>query len=105
MAPPPPRRFGLKQTKRAASSKQQQLHPRHYVKHHYVDYATEVDDPAKTPIRRRKGGVQIPFPVVLHRLLAAVEADGFGHVFGWQVHGRCFVIHKPKEFTQDILPK
>eukprot|EP00977_Amphora_coffeiformis_P024421 scaffold15759_cov174-Amphora_coffeaeformis.AAC.3 len=92
---------------RANTSKQttSKLHPRHYVKHDYHDHADEPNDPSKTPIRRRKGGVEIPFPVVLHRLVARVQSDGFGHIFGWQPHGRCFVIHKPEDFTDQILPK
>ena len=84
---------------------QHKRHARHYVIHDYHDFAAEPDDPSKTPIRRRKGGVNIPFPIVLHRVIAAVEADGLGHIFGWQPHGRAFLIHKPKEFTDIILPK
>ena len=80
-------------------------HERHFVVHNYHDYANEPDDPAKTPIRRRKGGVTTPFPIVLHRTIAQIEAAGFGHVFGWQPHGRCFVIFKPKEFVDDVMPK
>ena len=80
-------------------------HERHYVVHEYHDYANEPDDPAKTPIRRRKGGVNIPFPIVLHRVIARVEEDGYGHIFGWQPHGRAFLIHKAKEFNEFILPK
>ena len=80
-------------------------HERHFVVHDYHDYANEPDDPAKCPIRRRKGGVTTPFPVVLHRLLAQIEADGYAEIFGWQPHGRCFVIFQPKEFVATIMPK
>ena len=78
---------------------------RHYVIHDYHDFANDPDDPAKAPIRRRKGGVNIPFPIVLHRVIASVEADGLAHIFGWQPHGRAFLIHKPKQFVELILPK
>lgn len=80
-------------------------HKRHYVIHNYHDYANDPDDPAKAPIRRRKGGVTVPFPIVLHRVIAQVEEDGLGHIFGWQSHGRCFLIHKPKEFVESIMPQ
>ena len=80
-------------------------HERHYVVHDYHDYANEPHDPAKDPIRRRKGGVTTPFPIVLHRLIAQIAADGHADVFGWQPHGRCFVIFQPKEFVRTIMPK
>ena len=80
-------------------------HERHFVIHNYHDYANEPDDPSKTPIRRRKGGVTTPFPVVLHRLLAQIERDGHADVLGWQPHGRCFVIFQPKEFVRTIMPR
>jgi hypothetical protein len=78
---------------------------RHYVIHNYHDYANEPNDPSKIPVRRRKGGVTTPFPIVLHRTLVQIEADGHDDVIGWQPHGRCFVIHQPKEFATYILPK
>jgi hypothetical protein len=87
------------------ASRSGKLHERHYVVHDYHDFANEPDDPAKTPIRRRKGGVNTPFPIILHRVIAQVEEDGYGHIFGWQPHGRAFLIHKAKEFNEFILPK
>lgn len=50
-----------------------------------------------------RGGVTTPFPLKLHEMLQNVEADGYGHVVSWQPHGRCFVVHKPKEFVE-LLP-
>jgi len=41
----------------------------------------------------------------LHAILDQVEEDGLSHVISWQPHGRCFVIHKPKEFTDHVMPK
>jgi HSF-type DNA-binding len=54
---------------------------------------------------RRKGGVAIAFPLKLHAVLDQVEADGLSHVISWMPHGRCFVIHQPKEFVDHVLPK
>jgi hypothetical protein len=81
------------------------LNERHFVVHNYHDYALDGDDPAKAPIRRRKGGVTVPFPIRLHQILAQVDQDGLAHIFSWQPHGRCFLIHKPKEFIDLIMPK
>jgi hypothetical protein len=45
------------------------------------------------------------FPGRLYKMLRCVEAEGMSHIVSWQPHGRCFVIHKPKEFVKDILHK
>lgn len=36
-------------------------------------------------------------------MLETVDADGHSHIVSWQPHGRCFVVHKPKEFVE-LLP-
>jgi len=46
------------------------------------------------------------FPIKLQEMLDRVEADGFSDIISWQPHGRCFIIHQPKEFTSsDLLPR
>ncbi len=45
------------------------------------------------------------FPGRLHKMLRGVESEGLSHIVSWQPHGRCFVVHKPKEFVRDILHK
>ena len=84
------------------------LNDRHFVHHNYHDHSH--DAPVNTTSQveqgeRRKGGVSIPFPVKLHSVLDQVEADGLAHIVSWQSHGRCFVIHKPKEFVDHVMPK
>mmetsp|Transcript_1546 Transcript_1546/g.3434 ORF Transcript_1546/g.3434 Transcript_1546/m.3434 type:complete len:363 (+) Transcript_1546:55-1143(+) len=82
------------------------LNDRHFVHHNYHDHSH--DAPVDTQVaqgERRKGGVSIPFPVKLHSVLDQVEADGLAHIVSWQPHGRCFVIHKPKEFVDHVMPK
>ena len=37
-------------------------------------------------------------------MLDGVKAEGLDHIVSWQPHGRCFVVHKPKEFV-DLLPR
>lgn len=74
------------------------------VQHHYHDHATDpIVDP--TLIKHKaKGGVIIPFPVKLHDMLDKIEADGLASVVSWQPHGRCFVVHNPKEFVNHVMP-
>ncbi|KAL7550596.1 hypothetical protein ACHAWF_013817 [Thalassiosira exigua] len=88
------------------------LHPHPYlphhdglvVQHHYHDHSADpIVDP--TLIKHKaKGGVIIPFPVKLHSMLDKIEEDGLAHVVSWQPHGRCFVVHKPKEFVNHVMP-
>ena len=44
------------------------------------------------------------FPSQLHHMLDDAERKGFDDIVSWQPHGRCFVVHKVKEFVEQILP-
>jgi hypothetical protein len=93
---------------RFRSNKTAKLNDRHYVVHTYRDHADAKEDtsPSSTPLNRKhKGGVKAPFPEKLHQVLEQVETDGLSHIISWQPHGRCFVIHKPKQFVSDIMPE
>jgi len=46
-----------------------------------------------------RGGVVTPFPWKLHDMLENVDEEGYAHIVSWQPHGRCFAVHKPKEFV------
>jgi hypothetical protein len=84
------------------------LNDRHFVKHDYHDHSNDVDDENDTHVdeaHRRRGGVAISFPIKLHAVLLQVENDGLSHIVSWMPHGRCFVIHKPKEFVDLVMPK
>ena len=37
-------------------------------------------------------------------MLDDAERKGFDDIVSWQPHGRCFVVHKVKEFVEQILP-
>jgi hypothetical protein len=82
------------------------LNDRHFVVHNYHDHANDTDDGGDYDHEpnKRRGGVSVSFPLKLHQVLDQVEADGLSHVVSWQPHGRCFVIHQPKEFTDHIMP-
>jgi hypothetical protein len=59
---------------------------------------------AEYRVQRARGGVTIPFPLKLHRLLDTIEQDGYGDVVSWQPHGRAFSVHKPAEFVSVVMP-
>lgn len=73
------------------------------VQHDYHDHSHDnrADYQEEHPAR---GGVTTPFPLKLHEMLENVSADGFDQIISWQPHGRCFVVHKPKEFVE-LLPQ
>jgi hypothetical protein len=72
------------------------------VLHNYRDRAHSPAPPHFNPHKvynEEEGSYPTPFPIKLHRMLERVTADGVDHIVSWQPHGRCFVIHKPKEFA------
>ncbi len=73
------------------------------VQHDYHDHSQDnaVDYEEEHPVR---GGVTTPFPLKLHDMLNSTSAEGMEDVVSWQPHGRCFVVHKPKEFVT-MLPQ
>jgi len=81
----------------------QALHHHITVQHHYHDHANDnaADYQEEHPVR---GGVTTPFPLKLHEMLDAAAAEGMDHIVSWQPHGRCFLVHKPKEFVA-MLPR
>lgn len=74
------------------------------VQHHYKDHSN--DDIAKYQMQEHpaRGGVTTPFPLRLHEMLENIQRDAFDHIVSWQPHGRCFVVHKPKDFVE-LLPR
>ena len=84
---------------------------RHFVVHNYHDHALDSEEDVEQQQEtdedhhRRRGGVSVAFPIKLHAVLEQVEVDGLAHVISWQAHGRCFLIHNPKEFVDHVMPK
>jgi hypothetical protein len=100
-------RLGLKETFHHHQQQQQveadTTNKRHITVHHdYHDHSQDARMNYKEDLPAR-GGVTIPFPLRLHEMLGTIAADGFDHVVSWQPHGRCIVVHKPKEFVE-LLP-
>ena len=47
-----------------------------------------------------------PFPAKVHRMLSELEQqEGGTDIASFLPHGRAFIIHKPKKFTEEIMPK
>jgi hypothetical protein len=92
-------------TKTKAQHQQQQQQQQHHITvvHNYHDHANdnEADYQDDRPVR---GGVTTPFPLKLHDMLVATAAEGMDDIVSWQPHGRCFLVHKPKEFV-NLLPR
>lgn len=96
-------------------SKRSSKKDRTYVEHTYTDhYTSPLFDPAdgdtwedgESPKRRGpRGGVVVPFPERLYTMLNQVEKDGEEDVVSWQPHGRCFIVHQPKKFVEEVMPK
>ncbi len=74
------------------------------VQHNYHDYSQE-EERAHPFQQKSRGGVTTPFPLKLHEMLDKAMAEGYGDIVSWQPHGRCFVVYKPQDFQQIVLPK
>lgn len=80
-----------------------------FVVHNYHDYSNAMDE-AEAPQEldtqiRRKSGVKQSFLHTLHEVLELAPKEGYNHIISWQHHGRCFVIHQPKEFVEQVMPR
>lgn len=75
------------------------------VQHNYHDHSEDNSVQHRHKVRKSRGGVAIPFPLKLHDMLEKTMAEGYGDIVSWQPHGRSFVVHKPQEFQEIVLPK
>jgi len=57
------------------------------------------------PVVETKKGRAEPFPTKIHRMLSELEQQGKTDIASFLPHGRAFIIHKPKKFTEEIMPK
>jgi HSF-type DNA-binding len=83
---------------------------RHFVVHDYHDHSQE-DQCCGTSSTMSHHECYITssamtlFPMKLHTVLRDIENDRMEHIVSWAPHGRCFLIHKPKEFVSQVLPR
>lgn len=96
---------------------------KHFVQHNYHDHSHDVvedkddvlpsvesteEEKTSQQLARRKGhrgGVAVPFPEKLHFMLSRMDQEGTSKIVAWQPHGRCFIVQKPKEFVEEIMPR
>lgn len=71
---------------------------------HKIPYrdASLIPDPV---VQTNKTSKAEPFPVKIHRMLSELEEQGLRDIASFLPHGRAFVIHKPQQFTDEIMPK
>jgi hypothetical protein len=63
----------------------------------------QLQQPAQaTPLPWRSGR---NFPMKLHECLTELEQQGLRHIAGFQPHGRSFLVNKPQEFMEQVLPR
>mmetsp|Transcript_14664 Transcript_14664/g.19140 ORF Transcript_14664/g.19140 Transcript_14664/m.19140 type:complete len:487 (-) Transcript_14664:371-1831(-) len=94
----PPQKYGV------ASLTSRVPHPdeKKRIPHVYHDYA---QIPDRKYVRRKMGGVSQPFPEKLMVMLNKEGEAGHGDIVEWLPHGRAFIVRKPREFTEVIMPK
>lgn len=68
------------------------------------DCPSSLDDPNDRGRSIAKGGVTTPFPWKLHIMLDAMDETRDKSIVCWQPHGRAFMVHKPKDFVQQVMP-
>jgi hypothetical protein len=83
---------------------------RQYVKHSYSDRANEIvetltESDENTLRLYRKDSVGGTFPIKLQIVLKVVEKLNQEHIISWLPHGRSFMIHRPREFEDEIMCK
>eukprot|EP00545_Synedropsis_sp_CCMP1620_P005320 CAMPEP_0119018552 /NCGR_PEP_ID=MMETSP1176-20130426/19681_1 /TAXON_ID=265551 /ORGANISM="Synedropsis recta cf, Strain CCMP1620" /LENGTH=445 /DNA_ID=CAMNT_0006972575 /DNA_START=118 /DNA_END=1455 /DNA_ORIENTATION=+ len=92
-------------------------HRRHFVRHNYHDHSCDKEEcpifPGSTGGAAgpqvddfaAKGGVSMPFPLVLHNMLDAMETSDDASIVSWQPHGRAFCVHDCKAFVSEVMPR
>lgn len=87
-------------------SKQKQCIQHNYHDHSYDhDPCSHLDEGALHKNPSSKGGVTIPFPSKLYKMLDHIHSKEpeLAEIVSWQPHGRCFLVHKPKAFADNVL--
>lgn len=82
------------------------------VDHTYIDHLhdpptanIEAIDIHDSKSKGPRGGVTVAFPEKLHQMLSQVDEEGLSQVVSWQPHGRCFLVHRKREFIDEVMPR
>lgn len=70
-----------------------------HVQHKYTDHLSDLKPSGEACLTQLNR-----FPNRLHAMLSCPETAKTG-IVGWQPHGRCFLVFRPKEFVERILPR
>lgn len=95
-------------SRHAAVSLNDAIKSKHYVQHNYHDHVFDKEGSNGIKNQVSKGGVSVPFPQKLYEMLdyiATSNEPGLAEIISWQPHGRCFIVRKPKEFANTVLPR
>ena len=83
---------------------------RQYVQHSYTDRSNDIVENITTSDENtlrlyREDSVGGPFPLKLQIVLKVTEKLGQQSIISWLPHGRSFMIHRPREFEQEVMGK
>jgi hypothetical protein len=70
-----------------------------------IDKQDGGEEKLNEPVSRDVDESADTFPFKLYRMLEEAETDGRQAIVSFNEKGRCFIIHKPKEFVDEIMPK
>lgn len=91
----------LKQSTKLGHSKSYPVGPIKTNKLIHTDHSKSANGAVGDCAPVARGGVVTPFQFKLHSLL---DENRFDLVISWQPHGRSFVVHKPVDFVQNVMP-
>ena len=91
----------LKASKNSRCNKVQHVYHDHIYDPELPLPSSDTSSDGRKPRKGPRGGVTTPFPLKLHNLL---ETNQWSDIISWQPHGRCFVLHKPKDFLDEVMP-
>jgi hypothetical protein len=99
------------------------MNQRQYIQHSYHDYSRTIPETYEDSLTahnflgsheeekvqdrlesNKSKGEATHFPSKLHRLLDDSEQNDIAQIISWQIHGRAFKIHKPKDFLEKVVP-
>lgn len=73
-----------------------------------IDNKEGIDKALKTQIKTMsimKPRVTSSFPLKLHLILQGIEKEGLSHIISWNADGLGFMVHKPSEVVDKVLPR
>lgn len=91
--------------KRPAESDEEKEVPEHDDDEGYDDKMTDDEYFENFSASDDNRVIQETFPLKLYRMLHEVEKSGKQNIVSFLPHGKSFVVHKPKAFVEEVMPK